>query len=102
MDLGVEEMGSCNKNSMVSLDPHERGLKSGKFINGYDNQRNENKAPYRHEKKSLLFYPFSVSKQKPCVFTLLTLLSMSHDLIFSTMWYVRPTKPQISLRIRAV
>ena len=28
--------------------------------------------------------------------------NMSHDMIFPTMWYVRPAKPQISLRIRAV
>ena len=27
---------------------------------------------------------------------------MSRDMRFPTMWYVRPTKPQISLRIRAV
>ena len=27
---------------------------------------------------------------------------MSHDMKFSTMWYVRPEKPQISLRIRVV
>ena len=26
----------------------------------------------------------------------------SHDTRFQTMWYVRPAKPQISLRIRAV
>ena len=29
-------------------------------------------------------------------------LYMSHYMIFPTMWYVRPAKPQISLRIRAV
>ena len=27
---------------------------------------------------------------------------MSRDMRFPTMWYVRPAKPQISLRIRAV
>ena len=27
---------------------------------------------------------------------------LSRDMRFPTMWYVRPTKPQISLRIRAV
>ena len=27
---------------------------------------------------------------------------MSHGMEFPTMWYVRPAKPQISLRIRAV
>ena len=27
---------------------------------------------------------------------------MSHDMRFPTMWFVRPAKPQISLRIRAV
>ena len=27
---------------------------------------------------------------------------MSRDMRFQTMWYVRPAKPQISLRIRAV
>ena len=27
---------------------------------------------------------------------------MSHDMRFATMWYVRPAKPQISLRIRVV
>ena len=27
---------------------------------------------------------------------------MSRDIRFPTMWYVRPAKPQISLRIRAV
>ena len=27
---------------------------------------------------------------------------LSHDMLFPTMWYVRPAKPQISLRIRAV
>ena len=26
----------------------------------------------------------------------------SHDIIFPTMWYIRPAKPQISLRICAV
>ena len=29
-------------------------------------------------------------------------LKMSRDMKFPTMWYVRPGKPQISLRIRAV
>ena len=29
-------------------------------------------------------------------------LQMSRDTRFPTMWYVRPAKPQISLRIRAV
>ena len=29
-------------------------------------------------------------------------IQMSRDMIFPTMWYVRPAKPQISLRIRAV
>ena len=28
--------------------------------------------------------------------------NMSHDMRFPTMWYVRPAKPQISLRIHAV
>ena len=28
--------------------------------------------------------------------------NLSHDMGFPTMWYVRPAKPQISLRIRAV
>ena len=28
--------------------------------------------------------------------------NMSRDMRFQTMWYVRPTMPQISLRIRAV
>ena len=28
--------------------------------------------------------------------------NMSRDIIFPTMWYVRPAKPQISLRIRPV
>ena len=27
---------------------------------------------------------------------------MSRNMIFPTMWYMRPAKPQISLRIRAV
>ena len=31
-----------------------------------------------------------------------SLLQMSSDMRFPTMWYVRPTKPLISLRIRAV
>ena len=31
-----------------------------------------------------------------------TYLQMSRDMRFPTMWYVRPTKPQTSLRIRAV
>ena len=29
-------------------------------------------------------------------------IDMSHGMRFPTMWYVRPAKPQISLRIRAV
>ena len=29
-------------------------------------------------------------------------VQMSRDPIFPTMWYVRPAKPQINLRIRAV
>ena len=31
-----------------------------------------------------------------------TLVEMSRDMRFPTMWYVRPAKPQISLRIHAV
>ena len=31
-----------------------------------------------------------------------TCAHMSRDMRFPTMWYVRPAKPQISLRIRAV
>ena len=34
--------------------------------------------------------------------TLIRHANMSRDIRFSTIWYVRPTKPQISLRIRAV
>ena len=32
MDLGIEEMESCYENSMVPLDPHERGLKVGNLL----------------------------------------------------------------------
>ena len=35
-------------------------------------------------------------------FILKTKHNMSRDIRFPTMWYVRPAKPQISLRIRAV
>ena len=37
-----------------------------------------------------------------CTFCILQeLLHLSRDMKFPTMWYVRPAKPQISLRIRA-
>ena len=36
------------------------------------------------------------------LFSVLVHVDMSHDMRFPTMWYVRPAKPQISLRVRAV
>ena len=39
--------------------------------------------------------PFCLSSCRCC-------LHMSQDMRFPTMWYLRPAKPQISLRIRAV
>ena len=36
------------------------------------------------------------------IIVLCIIINLSHDMRFPTMWYVRPAKPQISLRIRAV
>ena len=38
----------------------------------------------------------------PCMLVSKGDSDLSHDMRFPTMWYVRPAKPQISLRIRAV
>ena len=35
-------------------------------------------------------------------YRLVNKIELSHDIRFPTMWYARPAKPQISLRIRAV
>ena len=41
-------------------------------------------------------------KMDTLISALLRLMYMSRDMRFQTMWYVRPVKPQISLRVRAV
>ena len=40
--------------------------------------------------------------QRLCFYFLIKQNQMSRGMTFPTMWYVRPAKPQISLRIRAV
>ena len=50
--------------------------------------------------KNLLVFVFINALRR--IFENQTAKQMSRDMRFPTMWYVRPTTPQISLRIRAV
>ena len=52
--------------------------------------------------KNESMYPSGVWTLPQRDFTHIHIIIMSRDMRFPTMWYVRPAKPQISLRIRAV
>ena len=48
---------------------------------------------------------FKTIVRKVCILNYpvgLSVLNLSHGMEFPTMWFVRPAKPQISLRIRTV
>ena len=57
-----------------------------------DNETNEKEAPTYNYWNESVTNKIRLSKQ----------IHMSRDMTFPTTWYVRPAKPQISLRIRAV